>query len=287
MRTCKLCHGNNISVIHKGTRDRKDIDVLRCDDCGLVFLSGIATDDSYTDIYTDSQMRGRIEFVKWRENTYADDYRRFKRYEKFMQGKSILDFGCGNGGFLELLTRQDKTRQVVGVDLDAEAVKIINSSGIECYRSISELSEVKFDIVFMFHIIEHLPKPTLILNELFEHMANDGVIVIETPNADDALLSVYKCKEFADFTYWSLHIYLYNENTLTRLIESAGCKVVSIEQEQRYPLANHLCWLSCGLPGGGVQRYQELNVPELNEAYAKVLSSQKTCDTITCTIRRP
>jgi 2-polyprenyl-3-methyl-5-hydroxy-6-metoxy-1,4-benzoquinol methylase len=226
-------------------------------------------------------MRGTIDFVKWREDTCPDDYRRFKKYGNLAQGKSVLDFGCGNGGFLELLKGEEGR---IGVDLDLEAVTQIRESGIECHSSISTLPDEKFDIIFMFHVIEHLSNPEEMLVNLFEHITDGGRIVIETPNADDALLSIYKCKAFADFTYWSPHIYLYNENTLTKMIQNAGCDVIDMAQEQRYSLANHLRWLSQGLPCGGVKEYQSLNVAELNEVYANVLASQKACDTIACMI---
>ena len=82
MNTCRLCNGNAITLIHKGTRDRSDIDVLRCNDCGLVFLSKIATDDKF---YMDSQMRVKIDFDKWRENKFIDDNRRFLKYKKSIE----------------------------------------------------------------------------------------------------------------------------------------------------------------------------------------------------------
>lgn len=283
MGSCKLCGGTDISVIHKGTRDRQDIDVLKCNQCGLVFLSQIATDDLF---YSDSKMHSGIDFAKWRDNTRVDDNRRFFKYKGLIKGKAILDFGCGNGGFLELVTRQEAASRVVGIDLDKESVGYIRSRNIECYDNILNVPDVKFDIVFLFHVIEHLTNPEKVLGTLFEHMADNGVIIIETPNADDALLSIYGCEKFADFTYWSPHIYLYNENTLSKMLTSAGYKVIAMLQEQRYPLANHLRWLSKGLPGGGIKEFKALNDSELNNAYAKALAGEKACDTLTCTIRR-
>ena len=116
-------------------------------------------------------------------------------------------------------------------------------------------------------------------------MNSESILVIETPNANDALLSIYDCQAFADFTYWSPHIYLYNENTLETVVERAGMKAIEMKQIQRYPLANHLRWLARGLPGGGVDEYQKLNRKELNEAYASVLKSEKVCDILMCFVK--
>ena len=280
---CRLCNASNISVIHKGTRDRSDIDVLKCNMCGLVFLSQIATDNRF---YADSQMRSELNFGKWRENSFADDNRRFTRFKYLMQNKTILDFGCGNGGFLKLVTGRGHTLRAVGVDLDVESVRCINNEGIECYGGIHELPDIKFDVIFLFHVLEHLSDPETIMRTLSGHLSDDGVIIIETPNADDALLSLYGCKKFSDFTYWSPHICLYNEKTLKQMLGNAGFEVKDILQEQRYPLANHLRWLAKGLPAGGVAEFQELNDPEVNVAYEKLLRKQKVCDTLICMVTK-
>lgn len=286
MFTCRLCNGSDVSLIHKGTRDRSDVDVLKCNLCGLVFLSQVATDDSY---YADGQMMPGVDFDRWRKNSFADDSRRFTNFKHLIQDKTILDFGCGNGGFLKLAHGEwtqsglaVRPRRLVGVDLDKESVRRIQNDGIECYGDIRELPDIKFDVIFLFHVVEHLADPGTILCALADHLSDGGIIVIETPNADDALLSIYHCDKFADFTYWSPHICLYNEQTLRQMLEKAGFEVKDMLQEQRYPLANHLRWLAKGLPGGGVVELQELNAPEVNAVYAQLLRKQKACDTLVC-----
>ena len=134
MKTCRLCSSNDIKRIHRGTRDRKDIDVLKCSGCGLVFLSKIETND---DFYASGDMRLGIDFAKWRKVTQVDDKRRFKYFKDSLKGKSVLDFGCGNGGFLAL-ARNAGTGKVAGVEHDKEAFRILKESGIECYQDIAD-----------------------------------------------------------------------------------------------------------------------------------------------------
>ena len=70
---------------------------------------------------------------------------------------------------------------------------------------------------------------------------------------DPGLIShSYKNKAFQSFTYWSQHLYYFNAITLTKLCKLSGLKVESIKYIQRYPLSNHLYWLSEGLPGGHI-----------------------------------
>ena len=279
MSICRLCGNSDIETIHKGTRDRKDVDVLKCSHCGLVFLSRITTSDEF---YVAGDMRQNIDFLSWRTITREDDLRRFNYFKDSIKGKSVMDFGCGNGGFLALV-KENCTSKVAGVEHDKEACDILCESGIECYEDITYAPpQETYNAIFMFHVIEHLPEPERILREIQQHMTTDSTLVIETPNSNDALLSMYKCRAFADFTYWSPHIYLYDEKTLATVVKRAGMEVVEMKQIQRYPLANHLNWLAKGVPGGGVKDFVQLNKKKLNDTYADALRESKACDTLIC-----
>jgi hypothetical protein len=104
-------------------------------------------------------------------------------------------------------------------------------------------------------------------------------LIIEIPNSDDALLTLFKCEEFSRFTYWSNHLYLFNQQTLSALVRKAGLTLRWMKQIQRYPLSNHFYWLSHGKPGGHRQWYF-LNNANLVEAYENALAAIGKCDTI-------
>ena len=50
------------------------------------------------------------------------------------------------------------------------------------------------ELYVYFHVIEHLPNPKVTLRKLQGLLAEGGKIYIETPNADDALIGLYKNK---------------------------------------------------------------------------------------------
>ena len=102
----------------------------------------------------------------------------------------------------------------------------------------------------MFHVLEHILDPKSILSELSDMLADDGQIIVEVPNADDALLTLYDNEPFSNFTYWSCHLFLYTAKTLQMLFDQMNLKANYIKQIQRYPLSNHLHWLSNGTQGG-------------------------------------
>lgn len=105
-------------------------------------------------------------------------------------------------------------------------------------------------------------------------------MIIEVPNANDALLSLYESAAFADFTYWSAHLFLYTVKSLSGVIEQINkFDIISAGQVQRYSIANHLMWLSKGLPGGH-KKWEFLDTKELNKLYSEQLSKQQMCDTL-------
>jgi SAM-dependent methyltransferase len=140
--------------------------------------------------------------------------------------------------------------------------------------------ETSFDVITAFHVIEHLPNPHEILKKLKKLLNNKGKLIIEVPNANDALLTLYKSKAFSQFTYWSCHLYLYTAHTLKFLAQQCGFEVEFIKHVQRYPLSNHLYWLSCTKPGGHEKWGELLDSKALSKAYEAQLASLEATDTI-------
>ncbi len=256
-------------------RDKPDLDILECESCGLVFLSSFEHIGS--GFYENSQMDGKDSSIQnWARETVKDDQRRFKTLQPLITNKTILDFGCGNGGFLEKAGQV--TAKAVGMELEERLKPYFVSKKLEVHSNLEEIPEL-FDIITLFHVLEHLPDPLKILQQLKTKLNPGGCIIVETPNAEDALLTLYKNSPFANFTYWSCHLFLFKSDTLTKLAKKAGLKINSIQQIQRYPLSNHLYWLANGNPGGHA-RWNFLNSQELADAYEKQLGLIGRCDTL-------
>ena len=273
---CYLCDGKDFSTISKGVRDNPDLHVLRCKECGLVFL------DSFGHIaphfYENSGMHkdSNQSIESWIRDTSADDLKRLKQYSHVITNKSVLDFGCGNGGFLSLA--KNVAASVIGIELEKRVRDHWNNS-LDIYESLDRVQDSSIDVITAFHVVEHLSDPLKILSEFKKKLAPNGLIIIEVPNSDDALLSIFESNAFKEFTYWSQHLYLYNSSTLRRLISKSEFKLLAIAYYQRYPLSNHLHWLAKGLPGGH-KNFSFLDAEDLNMAYANSLSRLGATDSL-------
>ncbi len=141
-----------------------------------------------------------------------------------------------------------------------------------------------FDYITAFHVFEHLIDPIKILKDLSKILSEHGEIIIEVPNSEDALLTLYENEKFAKFTYWSQHIFLFNDFTIKKMVQQSGLKLNWVKQIQRYPLSNHLYWLSKGLPGG--QNIIPFFNNKLNDLYENELASIGKCDTLIASISK-
>ena len=93
------------------------------------------------------------------------------------------------------------------------------------------------------------------------------------------MISLYGCKAFEDFTYWSPHLFLYNNHTIRVLLERNGFKIRFLGQVQRYPLSNTLYWLAKGKPGGH-KEWMMLSDESIDRAYGERLANLGIADTI-------
>lgn len=273
--TCYLCNSSDFFPRDGVVRDDPSLKILECAECGLVILDSFQHINA--DHYSDSGMHGNdpLSIESWLREVEHDDQRRIEMLRASMVNCKLLDFGCGAAGFLR--KAQAIVAKAVGVEPERRVLEYWGDK-IKLYDSLEDVGE-GYDLITAFHVIEHLPDPSAKLKELAARLKDKGRLVIEVPSSDDALLTLYKNDAFQRFTYWSQHLYLFNGETLRRLTEQAGLRVVSIQQFQRYPLSNHLHWLSHNQPGGH-QSWSFMDTPALTEAYASSLAALGKCDTI-------
>lgn len=279
---CDIC-GSDTILIHNGTRDNPNINVYECINCHTKQLDDIKEND-----YENGFMNGRNEMsdeeiaVRIRQ-CRNDDIRRAEMVKTWCAGKDILDFGCGFGGFLSGIT--DIAKSAVGVEVGTIEKNYLIKNGFDVRSDINEFKK-QFDVITLFHVFEHLKNPRKWLNIFADNVKKDGFLFIEVPNANDALLSLYGNEDFADFTYWSAHLYLYTKKSLTNIINENGrFEIESEGQVQRYPLSNHLYWLAKG-KRGGQEIWGNLNSEILDHEYKKMLEKEDRCDTLFYRLRK-
>lgn len=276
--SCYMCQSTKKSLVDGIVRDNPEINIYKCDECELVYLSKHSHINS--SFYADSKMHDNLtlsQFEYWKNETCVDDNRRFKTLKKHIINKTLLDFGSGNGGFLSFASSVSKV--AYGVEVDAFARNNCLDQGLNIYEQLENLPEKKFDVITLFHVLEHIQDPIALIKKLHYYLTGGGRLVIEVPSANDALLCLYKSIPFSHFTYWSPHLYLFNQTHLLKMARLVGFNDGVCQQVQRYSLSNHLYWLSQGKPGGH-QHWSFLEDESLNTAYESKLGKLGLCDTL-------
>ena len=234
-----------VKTIYPRTRDNASIQVNQCQKSNVIFLSA--------NEYINDQRYEEKKFIDYwgggaREDalkkTYVDDKRRFEQFSELIRDKEYLDFGTGLGGVLDLF--KPIAKRVHGIELQAEIMQYLKEhQNYSMFNSIDAIpSDLKFDVVSLFHVFEHLSKPLEYLKKIRNSLKDSGKIIIEVPHANDVLISLFELEEFKKFTFWSEHLILHTRNSITIYLKEAGFKNIIVSGFQRYPLANHLYWLS-------------------------------------------
>lgn len=279
--TCYLCKNKNIKRVHKGTRDNSDIDVMRCPNCSLVFLSHM--DHITNELYEDNGQAKSTADIEINAYNF-DTTKRLQDYAGALAAKTVLDYGCGRGAFATKLKNDGITRDIYTLEPNL-AYKPFLAKHFNHLDQLSDAKDNTFDYITLFHVLEHIPDPAEILNSFYNKLKKGGKIILEVPHSEDALLTLYGSAAFSDFTYWSLHLYLFNRRTLELLASMTPYKISYIRYYQRYGLTNHLHWLSKEAPGGQ-NKWYFLNDGAMDKLYENKLAELGLTDTIVMALEK-
>ena len=285
----KLISKSNLITLSNTTRDKK-IKVIKDLKTKIIFLEKyITTGDYYSALkYKDDDRK--IVYKSKRKirnvNTLSgniktpmieDDYRRANQFGKLLKNKNILDFGCGWGSFLSNIKNY---KSLNGVELRKECINHIKNKNkkINISNDINYFKK-KFDIITMFHVLEHIPYQIDTLKILKSKLRKKGKIIIEIPHAEDFLILQDELKEFKKFTFWSEHLILHTYESLKSILLKSGFKKINIQYYQRYNFSNHLGWFLNRKPGGH-KFYNEIVSDSLNSSYCENLKKLGQTDTL-------
>lgn len=129
----------------------------------------------------------------------------------YIEGKKVLDFGCGSGYGTHLLSKY--CEEITGVDISPEAVRfaVANYSNDNLiYRRIADIQTTPlpypdsfFDVVISFQVMEHIEHAEKYLSEIKRVLKNDGIVIIATPDRQSRLFpgqkpwNQYHVREYA------------------------------------------------------------------------------------------
>lgn len=210
------------------------IRINKCPNCGLVYTEhkNIFQDSLYeVNYFTGKGISGK-DFLKNKEILEFDRFRlkmRLKKIEQFASKGNLLDVGCATGIFMEMA--QNKDWNCYGIELSDFAANYCRDE-LKLNVMTGTLDKVSypenyFDVVTLFHVLEHISDPvTFLSKDVHPILKSGGLLVIETPNFA-SLESKTNREQWSDLKPRE-HLYHFTPSTLKKIIENAGFEIVQI-----------------------------------------------------------
>lgn len=154
--------------------------------------------------------------------------------------RSFLDVGCGDGHYLALMAKSGVARdRIFGIELGAS--KKLRESGFSIFdgrvEECDSIAPNSLDLVTMFHVIEHVADPVLVLSRIHGWLSQDGILALETPNIDSLDARLFRRSWWGGY-HFPRHWVLFDPVSIAKALEQAGLEVVSIRYQ-----TGHSFWL--------------------------------------------
>jgi len=134
---------------------------------------------------------------------------------------SILDVGAGTGDFLQ--TCKNNSWKVFGIEPNQGARNLASQKGIKLYENLSDLSNQKFDVITLWHVLEHVDNLFEVIEQLNKLLHENGRLVIAVPNHKSYDANYYK--EFWAAYDVPRHLWHFSQNSISKLFSKFNFKV--------------------------------------------------------------
>lgn len=137
---------------------------------------------------------------------------------------NLLDIGAGTGDFANEAQKSGWT--VTGFEPSEKARAIAKSKGVHLVDDTADLSECTFDIITMWHVLEHVPDVEKQITELKRLVKPGGHIIIAVPNFKSFDANYYGA-------YWAAydvprHLWHFSKTAIEKLFGKQDIKLVKI-----------------------------------------------------------
>ena len=226
IKYCPLCNCKDGEII----LTRFDLNYIKCLECGGAYIEKFPVDTS--DIYNDE------DYARLAKEAYLDnsDYRkqrfgieRIELIKKYCNDSpsslNLLDIGCGTGWFLEVAI--ENGFKVSGLELGKKLAEL-TAERLKINIFTDPLNKidknVKFDVITMFDVIEHVVNPVEVIESIHDHLNPGGIGLLYTPNLES--LAIHYLKEYSGSVIPVHHMFIFSKNSLERIFRKAGFELV-------------------------------------------------------------
>ena len=137
------------------------------------------------------------------------------------KNKELLDIGAGTGDFINIC--KNNGWSVTGVEPSEKANKIASTKNLVLKKDLEEIEGKEYDVITMWHVLEHIPNLESYILKLKELLKENGVLIIAVPNYKSFDANYYK-------QFWAAydvprHLWHFSKTAISKLFSSINMKV--------------------------------------------------------------
>lgn len=229
MQKCIVCGSDKFEGMYDNT-------LLKCTSCGFVTANMSVSDEQLKEIYSENYFKG---------NAYSDYVadklilqKNFSNRLDYINvnGKvNALEIGCAYGFFGEVFIKKFEKAEYTGIDIASEAINYGKENlklNLQEYDYLNFPPAEKYTHVFMWDVIEHLPRPDLFVQKISGEMSKGGELHITTGDIDAMLPKIQKNKW--RMIHPPIHLHYFTKKSLSKLVTVSGFEVKNIRYEAVY-----------------------------------------------------
>ena len=233
---CFICGSTGFSDFIKcidHTVSKEEFSIVQCDNCGFKFTNPRPDERELKKYYQSEEYISHSNTNKGLVNKIYHLVRKYTLSKKIFLVNSltsvnkILDIGCGTGEFLH--TCKQNGWDAYGIEPGEKArMAAIENYGLNVKREdeIKRLENNSFNIITLWHVLEHISKINELKGELKRLLSKEGRLIVAAPDCNSLDAKIYG-KHWAAYDV-PRHLYHFTSENIKRLFEKVNMQVESI-----------------------------------------------------------
>jgi SAM-dependent methyltransferase len=237
IKICPVCEESQFSPLLScvdNTVSHETFVIIKCTNCDFTVTSPRPEDGKLGDYYLSDNyishsnkattlldrvyLLARRFTLRWKVNLLLKYYTNHNTI-------NVLDYGCGTGEFLKAC--KDSGFTISGVEPSENArAKSSQTNQIKIQESLEGIDNLRFNIITMWHVLEHIPDFETIIQKLKSKLTDDGVLFIAVPNHKSFDGQHYH-KHWAGFDV-PRHLWHFSSGTMKKILSKNNLNLIDI-----------------------------------------------------------
>lgn len=215
------------------TPDHMHFRIVQCTGCGLIYSNPILPEQEMIELYR----LGRFIEEPQLENMIQDYLDQVEQIIDSVRKENLLEIGCANGFFLREM-RKYGFKELYGIEPSRSSVEKAHPDiHPRIYNAVLKpnmFPEEYFDLICFFQVFDHILEPNEFLQTIFRYLRPGGMILAIHHDIKALMPTLLGVKAS---TYDISHVYLWDKDTMKKILEKNSFKVISIKNiNSRYQL---------------------------------------------------